>query len=130
MSTSNATNTTAATVTPEYAQMVAELAMQRAINAQLLADKESLEKRKDKAPSNRHSLGDGLTCQVAIGGKINPKTGAVSKGGGVSVYGLTKAFPVTLYKAQWFRLFAVMAQLRAFIEAHDSELSVKPTIVK
>lgn len=98
------------------AAMMAELAQLRAQNAELLA--------KSTKTSDRHSLGNNLSCKVSVGGKIG-KDGKVSKGGAVSVYGLHSRFPVTLYKAQWFRLFQVMANLRAFIEANDSQLSVK-----
>jgi hypothetical protein len=47
-----------------------------------------------------------------------------SDGGAVSVYGLGR-FPVTLYKGQWEHLFAVLDDLKAFIEANEASLSVK-----
>ena len=49
----------------------------------------------------------------------------VSEKGGVSVYGLGR-FPVTLYKEQWAKLLDMADEIRAFIEAHDSELKAKP----
>lgn len=48
----------------------------------------------------------------------------VSTKGGVSVYGLGR-FPVTLYKSQWDKLFAMTEEIKAFLEAHSSELTVK-----
>lgn len=47
-----------------------------------------------------------------------------SDGGALSVYGLGR-FPVTLYKGQWERLFTVLDDLKAFIQANESSLSVK-----
>ena len=102
---------TQSTVSPEVQALMNEL-------AQLKAQNEVLKLRKDKPASDRHSLGDGLTCKV-------------SEKGAVSVYGVHSRFPITLYKSQWLRLFSVMANLRAFIEANDSKLAVKtPTVVK
>ena len=49
----------------------------------------------------------------------------VSEKGGVSVYGLGR-FPVTLYKEQWTKLFAMVDEIRAFINEHDAELKAKP----
>lgn len=48
----------------------------------------------------------------------------VSTKGGVSVYGLGR-FPVTLYKSQWLKLFAMVEEIKTFLEAHDAELTVK-----
>jgi len=45
----------------------------------------------------------------------------VGKSGGISVYGLQK-FPVTLYVKQWEKLFAVQADLKAFIETHGADI--------
>ncbi len=53
----------------------------------------------------------------------------VSDKGAVSVYGLQKQFPVTLYLGQWERLFARIDGadgLKAFIDANRDKLSVKP----
>jgi hypothetical protein len=49
----------------------------------------------------------------------------VSEKGGVSVYGLGR-FPVTLYKEQWLRLLDMKDEIRAFINANESQLRVKP----
>ena len=43
----------------------------------------------------------------------------------MSVYGLQR-MPVTLYRGQWERLFAMREEIEAFIKAHADELSVKP----
>lgn len=109
--TMDTTNTAEALQAQTVAEMVAELARLKAQNAELIASKAARQGNKN------HALGNGLSCSIA------PK-------GGVSVYGMTSKFPLTLYKAQWFRLFAVMANLRAFIEANDAKLSTKPVAVE
>lgn len=48
----------------------------------------------------------------------------VSEKGGVSVYGLGR-FPVTLYKEQWLRLLEMASDIRAFIQANETQLKVK-----
>jgi hypothetical protein len=48
----------------------------------------------------------------------------VSQKGAISVYGLGR-FPVTLYRTQWDQLLENADALRAFIEAHASELASK-----
>jgi len=52
----------------------------------------------------------------------------VSDKGGISVYGHGK-FPVTLYLSQWEKIMETLgtdfSNLKAFIAAHRSELSVK-----
>ena len=45
----------------------------------------------------------------------------VSEKGGLSVYGLGR-FPVTLYQEQWVKLLDLDKEIRAFIQAHQSEL--------
>jgi len=49
----------------------------------------------------------------------------VSEKGAVSVYGLQKKFPVTLYLEQWERLIDHLDELKAFIKANDKMLSRK-----
>ena len=48
----------------------------------------------------------------------------VSEKGGLSVYGLGR-FPVTLYKEQWKKLLDMADDIRAFIQANDSQLKTK-----
>ena len=48
----------------------------------------------------------------------------VSEKGALSVYGLGR-FPVSLYVGQWRRLFEVLDQLKAFIEANKDKLAEK-----
>ena len=48
----------------------------------------------------------------------------VSQKGGVSVYGLGR-FPVTIYASQWERLLSQAEEIKAFIDIHKAELSVK-----
>ena len=74
----------------------------------------------NKALRSAQSTGSGagkLTIRASVGGKVAPKTGSVSKGGGISVYGLGQ-WPVTLYSSQWDRLLAISDQIKAFIVAH------------
>lgn len=48
----------------------------------------------------------------------------VSEKGALSVYGLGR-FPVTLYKEQWKKLLDMAEDIRAFIQANDSQLKSK-----
>lgn len=49
----------------------------------------------------------------------------VSDKGAVSVYGLQKQFPVTLYKEQWERLFAHKPMIEDFIQLNKTKLTTK-----
>jgi hypothetical protein len=49
----------------------------------------------------------------------------VSEKGAVALYGMGR-FPVTLYAGQWERVLAHSEEIKAFIEANRSLLSVKP----
>jgi hypothetical protein len=60
-------------------------------------------------------------AKLKANGKSNIK---VSTKGAVSVYGMGR-WPVTLYKSQWLKLFDMVEQIKDFIEANDSLLSVK-----
>ena len=74
----------------------------------------------NKALRSAQSTGSGagkLTIRASVGGKVDPKTGSVSKGGGISVYGLGQ-WPVTLYSSQCERLLAISDQIKAFIVAN------------
>ena len=48
----------------------------------------------------------------------------VSEKGALSVYGMGR-FPTTLYREQWERLLAASDEVKAFIAANASRLSVK-----
>ena len=48
----------------------------------------------------------------------------VTEKGGVALYGMGR-FPVTLYRSQWDKLLANVDQIKGFIEANASSLSVK-----
>lgn len=48
----------------------------------------------------------------------------VSEKGALSVYGMGR-FPVTLYKEQWLRLLAMADDIKAFIEANNTNLKSK-----
>ena len=95
--------------------------------AQVVEDKRTPEQKRiaqleaeNKALRSAQSTGSGagkLTIRASVGGKVDPKTGSVSKGGGISVYGLGQ-WPVTLYSSQWERLLAISDQIKAFIVSH------------
>lgn len=69
---------------------------------QLRAENEALKRKKEFAGSNL---------------KISEK-------GAISLFGMGR-FPVTLYKEQWLKIISMVDELKAFIEANDSRLSVK-----
>ena len=48
----------------------------------------------------------------------------VSAKGAVSVYGMGR-FPLTLYSGQWEKLFSMVDQIKAFIEANKDKLATK-----
>ena len=48
----------------------------------------------------------------------------VSAKGAVSIYGMGR-FPLTLYSGQWLKLFGMVDDIKAFIEANKDKLSVK-----
>jgi hypothetical protein len=49
----------------------------------------------------------------------------VSEKGALSVYGMGR-WPITLYRAQWERLFANREAVEAFIAANADRLATKP----
>lgn len=79
-----------------------------------------------------------ILAQVAAG-KITPEAAGkllpaqsngtlrckVADKGGVSVYGLNRQFPVTLYAEQWDRLLAYGDDIRKFIAANEGSLKRK-----
>ena len=98
MSIPTTKNNHSATLDASYAEMLAKL-------AQLQAENETL---KVKATTRQ---AQGLSCKVSIKG-------------GLSVYGLGR-WPVTLYRAQWERLFAKVNDIQAFMASHASEFTEK-----
>jgi hypothetical protein len=48
--------------------------------------------------------------------------------GGMSLYGLNARFPVTLYKAQWARLFEFVPTMQQFVIDHADELTEKSAV--
>ena len=46
----------------------------------------------------------------------------VGPSGGVSVYGLCRNYPVTLYVWEWEKLFEALPGLKAFIVTHSASL--------
>lgn len=77
---------------------------------------EDLRAELDRLRQENESLKRGASRGVSI---------KVSEKGGVSVYGLGR-FPITLYQEQWLKLLDMSDDIRAFIDAHKSELKVKP----
>lgn len=65
-----------------------------------------------------------LSAAIVKPAAVSPIRFKVSEKGAVSVYGLGR-FPQTLYVGQWERLLAQVDELKAFIEANRSALSVK-----
>lgn len=65
-----------------------------------------------------------LQALQATNGRPGALTLKVSAKGAVSVYGLGK-WPLTLYQGTFIRVLDAADQIRAFINAHQSELSVK-----
>ena len=49
---------------------------------------------------------------------------AVSKKGGVSLYGIRR-FPITFYLEEWNRILDMEGEIRGFLAEHDSELAKK-----
>ena len=56
---------------------------------------------------------------------VKPLRCKVSEKGAVSVYGLTRQWPTTLYAAQWERLLDFADEIRTFIAANRSNLASK-----
>lgn len=70
------------------------------------------------------------TENEALKAKKAPRhTIKVSEKGACSVYGLGR-FPVSLYRSQWERLFTMVPEIQAFIEANKDKLAEKPVKVE
>ncbi len=48
----------------------------------------------------------------------------VSQKGGASLYGLRR-FPITFYLEEWLRILDMEREIRAFLSAHEFELTTK-----
>ncbi len=48
----------------------------------------------------------------------------VSQKGGASLYGIRR-FPITFYLEEWIRILDMEREIRAFLSAHESELTTK-----
>lgn len=97
---------------PTVAEMMQEL-------ARIKAENEALRASGAKASAKpRHALeGTGLTCRIG-------------EKGGISIYGLNRKFPVTLYKEQFEKLVKAIPALQQFVNENAALLTVKPTLVK
>ncbi len=89
---------------------IAEFRAQKAELARLTAENEAL--KLDGLKVATQSLGEGLSFKI-------------SEKGAFSVYGMGR-WPVTLYREQWEKLFAVMGNLQAAVKANHDKLKVKP----
>ena len=62
--------------------------------------------------------------------KDRPLSLKVSEKGAVSLYGLNRQFPVTLYARQWEKLLAYGPAISAFIKANNATLARKASDAK
>lgn len=85
--------------------------------ARLMAENEALKKQVPNPAKERFPLGNGLSCRIG-------------EKGGISIYGLNRKFPVTLYKEQFDKLVLAIPALQTFVNANAAKLTVKPSIVK
>ncbi len=81
--------------------------------ARLMAENEALKKQVPNPAKERFALGNGLSCRVG-------------EKGGISIYGLNRKFPVTLYKEQFEKLVAAIPALQGFVAANGAKLITKP----
>jgi tetratricopeptide (TPR) repeat protein len=70
-------------------------------------------------------LADAANAKLAAANAPKPLRFQVSDKGGLSVYGINKQFPVTLYIDQWERVFDAVPQMKEFIAANRSRFKVK-----
>src|SRR5262245_55735837 len=83
-----------------------------------MADDEQLKEEMERLKRENEAL---RAQNRAKPGQLTMK---VSEKGAVSVYGLGR-FPVTLYQEQWRKLLDRADEIRAFIEANESQLKKK-----
>lgn len=67
---------------------------------------------------------EAMVAKYMAANKARKLTLKVSEKGAVSLYGMGR-FPVTLYASQWDRLIENIDEVKAFIDANRSALSVK-----
>ena len=81
---------------------------------------------KDKATGDLLAQIEALKAELAKAKEAKHKSLSmkVSEKGAMSVYGLGR-FPLTLYSGQWSRLFSMVDEIKAFLEANKDKLSVK-----
>jgi hypothetical protein len=80
-----------------------------------MATPEELQREIDRLRAENEALKKPTRGQMSL---------KVSEKGALSVYGLGR-FPVTLYREQWEKLLNMGDEIRAFIEANDSQLKRK-----
>jgi hypothetical protein len=89
---------------------------------------QDLSKTNGKAPTNADLLARLAQLEAENAklkeGRNRALSLKVSAKGAVSVYGMGR-FPLTLYSGQWEKLFSMVDQIKAFIEANKDKLAVK-----
>jgi hypothetical protein len=93
--------------TPDMAALMARIA---AMEAEVTASKAAQAKAEQEAANAKAEAEARNSRQVFM---------KVSEKGGLSVYGLGR-FPVTLYKEQWRKLFALIEDIKKFILADEA----------
>ena len=78
---------------------------------------EQLQKEFEKIQKRNAELEEKLKKQSTVSCKVSQK-------GALSIYGFGK-FPFTFYLSQWDKLMENLDGIKAFVEAHKSEFSVK-----
>jgi hypothetical protein len=81
---------------------------------------------KDKATSDLLQQIEALKAELAKAKEAKHRSLSlkVSAKGAVSVYGMGR-FPLTLYSGQWLKLFGMVDDIKAFIEANKDKLATK-----
>jgi hypothetical protein len=74
-----------------------------------------------KVASGAASVEQAVAWMEQQGGQKYRLTFKVAEKGGISVYGLQRQYPVTLYPEQWEALIAVIDQLKAFMAKPETQ---------
>jgi len=82
-----------------------------------MSDNEAMQSELARLRAENEALKKAPTRSGALSFKVSEK-------GAVSVYGMGR-FPVTLYKEQWTKLFAVSDDIKKFIKDNDAALKTK-----
>jgi hypothetical protein len=74
-----------------------------------------------KVAAAEASVDQAVAWMEAQGNQKYRLTFKVAEKGGISVYGLQRQYPVTLYQEQWDALFAIVDQLKAFMAKSETQ---------